>query len=238
VTIRVLIADDERLVRAGLRMLLSAEDDLEVVAEAADGREAVAAAGRSRPDVVLMDIRMPVMDGIEATRRILDHDRAKAAPDSTPRVIVLTTFELDEYVYAALRIGASGFLRKDAPEADLLDAIRVAADGGALFSPTVTRRLVELIAERREATPPPAGIGDLTDREGEVFSLIAMGLSNREIADRLGVTEHTAKTHVSHVLGKLDLRDRVQAVILAYETGLAGRAARPGAEPAAPRPRD
>jgi DNA-binding NarL/FixJ family response regulator len=210
---RLVIADDERLVRAGLRMILSAEADLEIVGEAVDGREAVDQSERHRPDVVLMDIRMPVMDGLEATRRIL------ATPDS-PRVIVLTTFELDEYVYEALRIGASGFLRKDAPEADLLDAIRVAAAGGSIFSRSVTERLIGLIASRRPTLEPPAGMADLTARELEVFDLIAAGLSNREVAERLGVSEHTAKTHVAHVLGKLELRDRIQAVILAYEANL------------------
>ena len=210
-----LIADDERLVRAGLRMILSAEADIEIVGEAADGREAVELAERHRPDVVLMDIRMPIMDGLEATRRIL-------AMPGAPRVIVLTTFELDEYVYEALRIGASGFLRKDAPEADLLDAIRVAAAGGSIFSRSVTERLVRLVASRRPTLDPPPGMADLTRREFEVFGLIADGLSNREIAERLGVSEHTAKTHVAHVLGKLELRDRIQAVILAYEANLVG----------------
>jgi DNA-binding NarL/FixJ family response regulator len=160
-----------------------------------------------------MDIRMPVMDGLEATRRILE-------TAGGPRVIVLTTFELDEYVYEALRIGASGFLRKDAPEADLLEAIRVAAAGGSIFSRSVSERLVRLFASRRPTIDPPPGMAELTQREHEVFGLMAAGLSNREIADRLGVSEHTAKTHVAHVLGKLDLRDRIQAVILAYEADL------------------
>jgi len=227
-TTRILLADDERLVRTGLRMILSVEADLEVVAEAADGREAVTLSGRLHPDIVLMDIRMPVMDGLEATRRILgsdaDPERSTAAP-RPPRVIVLTTFELDEYVYEALRIGASGFLRKDAPESDLLGAIRVAAAGGSIFSPTVAERLVRLFASRRVEVPPPAAMAELTARELEVFGLMAAGMSNREIADALGITEHTAKTHVGHVLGKLGLRDRIQAVILAYETGMVGREA-------------
>jgi DNA-binding NarL/FixJ family response regulator len=225
-TIRVLLVDDERLVRAGLRMILSAEPDLEVVGEAADGREAVTAVDRDRPDVVLMDIRMPVVDGLEATRRILGRagrsDPAAEGARWPPRVIVLTTFEMDEYVYEALKVGASGFLRKDAPETDLLTSIRVAADGGSIFSPTVTERLVRLFALRRAPDPAPPGMAELTARELEVFGLIAKGLSNREIADQLGVTEHTAKTHVAHVLDKLDLRDRIQAVILAYETGVVG----------------
>ena len=225
-TIRVLLVDDERLVRAGLRMILSAEPDLEVVGEAADGREAIAAVDRHRPDVVLMDIRMPVVDGLEATRRILSRvgrsDPAAEVAEPPPRVIVLTTFEMDEYVYEALKVGASGFLRKDAPETDLLTSIRVAADGGSIFSRTVTERLVRLFALRRAPDPEPPGMTELTTRELEVFGLIAKGLSNREIASQLGVTEHTAKTHVAHVLDKLDFRDRIQAVILAYETGAVG----------------
>jgi DNA-binding NarL/FixJ family response regulator len=218
-SIRVLLADDERLVRTGFRMILQGEPDISVVGEASDGREAVEAARRERPDVILMDIRMPDLDGLEAMRRIL------AGPGRAPRVIVLTTFDLDEYVYEALRGGASAFLLKDAPEDHLLAAIRVAADGGSLFSPSVTRRLVEAFARAAPASAPPAGLADLTGRELEVFGLIARGLSNREIAERLVVTEHTAKTHVAHVLAKLDLRDRTQAVVLAYETGLI----RPGA---------
>jgi len=214
VTIRVLIVDDERLVRTGLRMILAGEADLEVVGEASDGREALAAARRDGPDVVLMDIRMPNLDGLEATRRIL------AGPGRAPRVVILTTFDLDEYVYEALRVGASAFLLKDAPEEHLLAAIRVTADGGSMFSPGVTRRFIEAFARGdRRRTPPPA-LADLTPREREVFELVARGLSNREIAETLVVTEHTAKTHVAHVLQKLDLRDRVQAVVLAYETGV------------------
>jgi len=215
VSIRILLADDERLVRAGFRMILKAEPDLDVVGEAADGLEAVEGAMKLRPDVVLMDIRMPTLDGLEATRRIL------AGPDPRPRVIVLTTFDLDEYVYEALRVGASGFLLKDAPEEQLVAAIHAAADGGSLFAPSVTRRLVEAFVGRgsTRAEMPP-GLADLTPRELEVLRLVARGMSNREIAEVLVVSEHTAKTHVAHILGKLELRDRVQAVVLAYESEL------------------
>ena len=210
--IRVLLADDQALVRAGFRMILKAEPGIEVAAEAGDGREAVALAQELAPDIVLMDVRMPVMDGIEATRRIVDEDRA-------PRVLVLTTFDLDEYVYEALRAGASGFLLKDAPEDQLLAGIRLVAQGGSLFAPAVTRRLIQRFAGRPR-TPTPSGLGDLTSRELEVLRHVARGLSNAEIAGELVVSEHTVKTHVAHVLRKLDLRDRVQAVVLAYETGV------------------
>jgi DNA-binding NarL/FixJ family response regulator len=213
VSIRILLADDERLVRAGFRMILKAEPDLEVVGEAADGLEAVEGATRLRPDVVLMDIRMPTLDGLEATRRIL------AGLDPRPRVIVLTTFDLDEYVYEALRVGASGFLLKDAPEDQLVAAIRVAADGGSIFAPSVTRRLIEEFTQRTRREAPPE-LEELTPRELEVLRLIAGGLSNHEIAAKLVVSEHTAKTHVAHILYKLGLRDRIQAVVLAYESGL------------------
>jgi DNA-binding NarL/FixJ family response regulator len=212
-SIRVLLADDQRLVRAGFRMILETEPGIEVVGEAADGLDAVEAVGRMRPDVILMDIRMPSVDGIEATRRIL------AGPEPRPRVLVLTTFDLDEYVYEALRAGASGFLLKDAPEDQLVAAIRVAADGGAMFSPSVTRRLIEEFARRADRRPPPA-LDELTPRELEVLGLVARGLSNAEIAAELVVSEHTAKTHVAHILSKLHLRDRVQAVVVAYESGL------------------
>jgi DNA-binding NarL/FixJ family response regulator len=210
--IRVLLADDQALVRAGFRMILKAEPGIEVAGEAGDGAEAVARARELAPDVVLMDVRMPVLDGIEATRQIVDGDEA-------PRVLVLTTFDLDEYVYEALRAGASGFLLKDAPEEQLLAGIRIVADGGSLFAPSVTRRLIERFADTRLRRPPPE-LDELTPRELEVLRLVARGLSNAEIASSLVVSEHTVKTHVAHILGKLDLRDRVQAVVLAYEAGI------------------
>jgi DNA-binding NarL/FixJ family response regulator len=211
--IRVLLADDERLVRAGFRMILKAEPDIEVVGEAGDGREAVAKAERLAPDVVLMDIRMPGLDGIEATRRA-------TAPADPPRVLVLTTFDRDEYVFAALRAGASAFLLKDAPEHQLLAAIRVVADGGSLFAPSVTRRLIEQFAGGGSAPAASAAFDELTARELEVLRLVARGLSNAEIAAELVVSEHTTKTHVASILQKLGLRNRVQAVVLAYESGI------------------
>jgi DNA-binding NarL/FixJ family response regulator len=210
--ITVLVADDQRLVRSGFRLILRDDPEIEVVGEASDGIEVLALAEELKPDVVLMDIRMPNLDGIAATERLLSE------PDP-PRVLVLTTFDLDEYVFAALRAGASGFLLKDAPEEQLLAAIRVAADGGALFSPSVTRRLIERFVQLGEASPPPE-IEELTAREVEVLKLMARGLTNGEIAQELVVSEHTVKTHVARVLQKLDLRDRTQAVIVAYETGL------------------
>jgi len=212
VTVRVLLADDERLIRAGLRMILAAEPDIEVVGEASTGTEAVQAAGRLQPDVVVMDIRMPQLDGLEATEHIL------AGPEPRPRVIVLTTFDVDEYVYRALRVGASGFLLKDAPEDHLVAAIRVAAEGVSMFAPSVTRRLIGEFARRsRQASP---AISTLTDRELEVLRAMARGLSNREIAGAVYLSEHTVKTHVAHILDKLGVRDRVQAVVLAHESGL------------------
>jgi DNA-binding NarL/FixJ family response regulator len=214
VSIRVLLADDQRLVRAGFRMILKAEPDIEVVGEAEDGLAVVEAARELRPDVVLMDIRMPIADGLEATRRII------AGPAPRPRVLVLTTFDLDEYVYEALRAGASGFLLKDTPEDQLIAAIRVAADGGAIFSPSVTCRLIEQISKRARPRESPAALSELTPRELEVLQLVARGLSNAEVARELVVSEHTAKSHVARILAKLDLRDRVQAVVLAYESGL------------------
>ena len=211
--ISVLIADDERLVRAGFRRILDDEEDISVVAEAADGEEAVVLAGEVRPDVVLMDMRMPVVNGIEATRRIV-------VDESAPRVLVLTTFDLDEYVYSALQAGASGFLLKDAPEEQLLAAIRVVSAGGALFSPAVTRRLIDEFSRRHEASERTVSIEALTPRENEVLLLVAQGMSNAEIAAELVLSEHTAKTHVARILGKLGLRDRAQAVVAAYESGL------------------
>ena len=215
--ISVLVADDQRLVRSGFRMILRADPEIDVIGEAGDGEEAVALARELKPDVVLMDIRMPKLDGIAATRLLLQEEDA-------PRVLVLTTFDLDEYVYGALRAGASGFLLKDAPEEQLAAAIRVAADGGALFSAGVTRRLIERFAQLGTTAPPP-GLDELSARESEVLQLIARGNSNAEIAAQLVLSEHTVKTHVARILQKLDLRDRTQAVIVAYESGLV----RPGA---------
>jgi DNA-binding NarL/FixJ family response regulator len=209
----VLVADDQELVRAGFCVILEAAG-FAVVGEAADGAAAVELAASERPDVVLMDVRMPVMDGLEATRRIA------ASGADAPKVVILTTFDLDDYVYEALRAGASGFLLKDAPRADLVAAIRVAAAGDALLAPSVTRRLIEAFAARPAAvTPSPSRLASLTPRERDILMLVARGRSNTEIASDLVVSEATVKTHVGHLLAKLGLRDRVQAVILAYETG-------------------
>jgi len=211
-TIRVLVTDDQSMVRAGFRMLLSGEQDLEVVAEASNGLEAVEKAARFRPNVVLMDIRMPELDGLEATRRIL-------AVDDSARVLILTTFDLDEYVYEALRAGASGFVLKDDPPEQLIAAVRTVAAGDALLSPTITRRVIKEFT-RIPRPAPPKELDELSEREREVFRLIARGLSNAEIGRELYISETTVKTHVTHILQKLDLRDRVQAVVLAYQTGL------------------
>jgi DNA-binding NarL/FixJ family response regulator len=212
-TIRVLVADDQSMVRAGFRMLLSGEEDIEVVAEASNGREAIEKAERFDPTVVLMDIRMPELDGLEATRRIL-------AANNSARVLVLTTFDLDEYVYEALRAGASGFVLKDDPPEQLLVAIRTVAAGDALLSPTVTKRVISEYTRLPRATPPKE-LEDLSARELDVFRLIAQGLSNAEIGERLFISETTVKTHVTHIFQKLGLRDRVQAVVLAYQAGIA-----------------
>jgi DNA-binding NarL/FixJ family response regulator len=210
--IRVLVVDDQSMVRAGFRMLLAQEPDLEVVAEAADGLEAVDKAARFSPTVVLMDIRMPELDGLQATRRIL-------AADPAARILILTTFDLDEYIYEALRAGASGFVLKDDPPEQLIAAIRTVAAGDALLSPAVTKRVIGQFA-RLQRPEPPKGLDELTAREVEVFRLIADGRSNAEIAQELHISETTVKTHVTHVLQKLDLRDRVQAVVLAHQAGL------------------
>ncbi|NKZ03011.1 response regulator [Actinomadura latina] len=238
-TIRVLIVDDQELIRIGFRLFLQTRDDLEVVGEAADGREAVARAAELRPDVVLMDVRMPRMDGVEATalltaahrppapthRRSTDGLRSAARP---PRVLILTTYDLDEYVFGALRAGASGFLLKDAPRERLLEAIRVVHQGEALLSPSITRRLIEDYAGRAAPVrPPPDLLAALTPREREMLLLVAQGLSNQEIAARLVVTEATVKSHVGSVFAKLHLRDRVQAVVLAYEHGIVVPGRRP-----------
>jgi DNA-binding NarL/FixJ family response regulator/class 3 adenylate cyclase len=215
-TVRVLIADDQALVRAGFRMILEAEDDVEVVGEAADGGEALDEVRRLHPDVVLMDVRMPELDGIEATRQLM------ADPEPAAKVVMLTTFDMDEYVYEALRAGASGFLLKDTPPEQLVDGIRAVASGEALLAPAITRRVIEEFVRRppESARPAPPELDELTDREREVLRLIARGLSNAEIAAELVVSDATVKTHVAHVLQKLGLRDRVQAVVFAYESGL------------------
>ena len=211
-SIRVLVADDQSLVRAGFRMLLAGEEGIEVVAEASNGLEAVEKAARFRPTVVLMDIRMPELDGLKATQRILAADRAA-------RILILTTFDLDEYIYEALRAGASGFVLKDDPPEQLIAAVRTVAAGDALLSPAVTRRVIATFA-RMPRPAPPQEFGELTAREQEVFRLIADGRSNGEIAQLLFIGDTTVKTHVTHILQKLGLRDRVQLVVLAYQTGL------------------
>ena len=210
--IRVLVVDDQSMVRAGLRMLLAVESDIDVVAEAGNGREAIAQAARHRPDIVLMDIRMPELDGLEATRRIL-------ATDDTVRVMILTTFNLDDYVYEALRAGASGFVLKDDPPEQLISAVRTVAAGEALLSPSVTRRVIAHFT-RQSRHPAPPSVRTLTVREMDVFRLIALGFSNAEIGRELFISDTTVKTHVTRVLQKLDVRDRAQAIVLAYRSGL------------------
>ena len=211
-TIRVLVVDDQAMVRAGFRLLLADEPDIEVVAEASNGVEAVEKTSRYRPDVILMDIRMPELDGLQATRRIL-------ASDNLARILILTTFDLDEYVYEALRAGASGFVLKDDSPEQLLVAIRTVAEGDALLSPTITKRVIQKFAHMPRPAPPKE-LDDLSEREREVFRLMACGLSNGEIGRELFISETTVKTHVTHILQKLSLRDRVQAVVLAYRTGI------------------
>ena len=208
-----MVVDDQTMVRAGFRLLLADESDIDVVAEASNGRDAVAQAARFRPDVILMDIRMPEMDGLEATRRIL------LASDTDARVLILTTFDLDDYVFEALRAGASGFVLKDEPPEQLISAVRTIAAGDALLSPTVTRRVIRRFATVRRQAPPPA-VAELTPRELEVLRLISQGMSNAEIGEELFISDTTVKTHVTRLLQKLALRDRAQAIVLAYQTGL------------------
>jgi DNA-binding NarL/FixJ family response regulator len=226
-SIRVLVADDQSMVRAGFRMLLADQHDIEVVAEAGNGLEAVDKAERFRPTVILMDIRMPELDGLEATRRIL-------ADDDKARILILTTFDLDEYIYEALRAGASGFLLKDDPPEQLIAAIHTVASGDALLSPAVTKRVIKQFTHISRPTRPRA-LDELTEREQEILRLIAQGLSNAEIGSQLYISETTVKTHVTHVLQKLNLRDRVQAVVLAYQSGLVEHDGPTEAEPM-PRP--
>ncbi|HEX6459202.1 MAG TPA: response regulator transcription factor [Thermoleophilaceae bacterium] len=218
-SINVLVADDQSMVRAGFRMLLADEPDIDVVAEAGNGLEAVQKAARFDPTVILMDIRMPELDGLEATRRIVEADQSA-------RVLIVTTFDLDEYVYEALRAGASGFVLKDEPPERLIAAVRTVAAGEALLSPTITKRVIKKFT-RLPRADPPAAIEELTAREFEIFRLVAEGLSNPEIAQQLFIGETTVKTHVTHILQKLGLRDRVQAVVLAYRTGLVETEAEP-----------
>jgi DNA-binding NarL/FixJ family response regulator len=222
-TIRVLIADDQVMIRDGLAALLTSASDIEVVGQAGDGQEAVAMARELRPDVIVMDIRMPTMDGLAATEKIVGEAAAGGTPSDAPKVLVLTTFDLDEYVYEALGAGASGFLLKDASAADLIAGVRIIAAGDALLAPSITRRLISDFARRRRhERPRPDVLAALTPREIDVLRLIARGMSNMEIAGELFLAEQTVKTHVGHVLTKLGLRDRTQAVVFAYENGLTG----------------
>jgi len=215
-SVTVIVADDQELVRTGFRMILDAEPDIDVVGEASTGNEAVEAVLALHPDVILMDIRMPALDGIAATRLLAQQGQLNRS-----RVLILTTFDLDEYVFDAIQAGASGFLLKDTPATQLASAVRMVAGGDALIAPTITRRLIEEFVSRRQPVPTPAGFEDLTPREVEIFKLIAKGLSNSEIGNDLTIGETTVKTHVTRILMKLNLRDRVQAVVLAYEAGLA-----------------
>ncbi len=214
-TVRAVIADDQEMIRTGFRLILE-QHGVEVVAEAADGMEALQAARRTRPDVVLMDVRMPVLDGIEATRRLLDE-----SPELGTHVLVLTTFDLDEYVYGALRAGASGFLLKDLPAEELAAAVISVASGDALLAPAVTRRLIERFVELPDpGADPPPGYNELTNREREVFGMVARGLTNAQIADQLVISDATVKSHVARIFSKLDIHDRAQAVVLGYESGI------------------
>jgi DNA-binding NarL/FixJ family response regulator len=226
-TVRVLVVDDQSMVRAGFRLLLADEPGIDVVAEASNGLEAVAQAARFRPDVIMMDIRMPELDGLEATRRIL-------AADSTARILILTTFNLDDYVYEALRAGASGFVLKDDPPEQLIAAVHTIAGGEALLSPAITRRVIQHFTRLHRQAPPRA-VDTLTTREMEVFGLITQGLSNAEIGRKLFISDTTVKTHVTRLLQKLGLRDRAQAIVLAYQTGLFEASDPRGAEPDRPR---
>jgi DNA-binding NarL/FixJ family response regulator len=210
-----MLADDQSMVRAGFRMILDSEPDIDVVGEAEDGEQAIEEVHRCRPDIVLMDIQMPVLDGIEATRRLLAHPA-----DTGPKVLILTTFERDEYIFQALRAGASGFLLKNAPPEDLIDAVRIVAEGDSLLAPSITRRVIEDYVARPRARRQAGELDTLTERELEVLRLLARGMSNAEVAERLVLGEATVKTHVSNLLGKLGVRDRVQAVVFAYESGL------------------
>lgn len=224
-TIHVLLADDQAMVRTGFRMILESDDEIAVVGEAADGAEAVTQARRLRPDLVLMDVQMPGMDGIEATRQIVN---VNTASDHPPRVVILTTFEWDDYLFGSLRAGASGFLLKNAPPEDLIAAVKIVAAGDSLLAPSVTRRLIAEFARQPAPAAPAPALATLTERESDVLALVARGLTNAEIANELFVGEATVKTHVSSILSKLGLRDRVQAVVFAYESGLV----RAGADPA------
>lgn len=228
-TIRVLLADDQAMVRTGFRMILESDDEIEVAGEAADGTAAVAQTRRLQPDLVLMDVQMPGMDGIEATRQIVSHAADPAY--RAPRVVILTTFEWDDYLFGSLRAGASGFLLKNAPPEDLIAAVKIVAAGESLLAPSVTRRLIAEFAKQPAPAAPAPALATLTERESDVLALVARGLTNAEIANALFVGEATVKTHVSSILSKLGLRDRVQAVVFAYESGLVRAGADPTGSP-------